>query len=126
MSDKNMALTKIQKINDEYFIEIPEHILDKLELKEGDNVDVKVENGNLVIRKLDLQPICKVLPTDYEFYGGEIVRDQYPAFDYHNCNDCKCFMQIEQDGYGICTKINSPRCGLLTQKYQAGFNCCEK
>lgn len=126
MSDKNMALTKIQKIDNNYFIEIPQNVLDELNLKENDNVSVTVEDGTIVIKKIDLISLCKILPTDYEFYGGEIVRDQYPTFEYGSCHECSYFMKLEQEEFGICTKINSPRVGLLTHKYQAGFNCCEK
>jgi formylmethanofuran dehydrogenase subunit D len=37
---------------DEYFIKIPDEYLEEMKLKEGDEVDVQVENGSIIVKKI--------------------------------------------------------------------------
>ena len=71
----------------------------------------------------------KVLSTDYEEYGGNVKRWQDPEKYYPDCSGgCKFFIELKGDlGYdwGVCSKPNAPRSGLLTWEHQAGFGCFE-
>lgn len=65
------------------------------------------------------------LPTDYTDYGGEIQRWADPDMDYPDCSSgCRHWQAIDAD-WGICTKLNSPRAGMLTFEHQAGYSCFE-
>jgi hypothetical protein len=74
--------------------------------------------------------VLKILPTDYEEYGGEVKRWADPQKDYPDCSrGCKHFVKLEGDlGYdwGVCSNPNSPRAGMLTWEHQTGVNCFEK
>jgi hypothetical protein len=72
----------------------------------------------------------KILPTDYEEYGGEVKRWADSQKDYPDCSrGCKHFVKLEGDlGYdwGVCSNPSSPRAGMLTWEHQTGVNCFEK
>lgn len=72
----------------------------------------------------------KVLPSDYEEYGGEIKRWADPNLSYPDCSSgCKFFVELNGDlgcDWGVCAKPKAPRSGLLTWEHQAGFCCFEK
>lgn len=69
------------------------------------------------------------LPTDYRDYGGEVERWSDPALAYPDCSSgCTHFAALEgQLGFdwGVCTKLDGPRFGLLTFEHQAGVGCFE-
>lgn len=71
----------------------------------------------------------KVLPTDYDEYGGEIKRWADPAKNYPDCScGCKFFVTLSEPysyDWGVCTNPNAPRKGMLTWEHIAGFNCFE-
>lgn len=68
--------------------------------------------------------VVRVLPTDYEEYGGEIKRWS-TSEDYPDCSSgCKWWIPIDND-WGVCNNVNSPRAGLLTFEHQAGKTCYE-
>ncbi len=73
--------------------------------------------------------ICKRLPTDYSDYGGEIKRWDYEGVDYPDCScGCRWFLPLEGDlgsDWGVCSKLDGPRAGLLTFEHQAGKGCFE-
>lgn len=74
--------------------------------------------------------VClKILPTDYDEYGGEIKRWADSNKNYPDCScGCKFFVELENQGadWGVCANPNSPRKGLLTWEHQAGFDCFEE
>lgn len=76
-----------------------------------------------------LLKVLKILPTDYEEYGGEIKRWADPEKDYPDCSrGCKHFVPLEGElkyDWGVCVKANSPRSGLLTWEHQTGVDCFE-
>lgn len=76
-----------------------------------------------------LLKVLKILPTDYEEYGGEIKRWSDPEKDYPDCSrGCKHFVPLEGElkyDWGVCAKPNSPRSGLLTWEHQTGVDCFE-
>lgn len=71
--------------------------------------------------------VClKILPTDYDEYGGEIKRWKDNDKNYPDCScGCKFFIGLENQSadWGVCANPNSPRKGLLTWEHQAGFDC---
>jgi hypothetical protein len=73
--------------------------------------------------------IVKILPTDYTDYGGEVERWK-DRDDYPDCScGCKWFAKLEGDlGYdwGVCTKVDSARAGMLTWEHQTGKDCFEQ
>ena len=73
--------------------------------------------------------ILKRLPTDYTDYGGEVERWKNNS-DYPDCScGCKYFLPLEGDlstDWGVCSKLGSPREGLLTWEHQAGKGCFER
>lgn len=103
----------------EIFIVLPQEALEAVGICEGTDVEVYSEHGNLVIRKRNLLPHCKVDSTDYEFYGGKSV-----AVDGCNrCETCSHFTPMNDTEYGICLRSGFPRDGLLTHKLQNGLTC---
>jgi hypothetical protein len=69
--------------------------------------------------------IVKILATDYVDYGGTVERWADNAA-YPDCScGCKHFWKLDSD-WGVCTKMNSPRAGLLTFEHQAGAGCYER
>lgn len=80
--------------------------------------------------KSHLFECLKILPSDYQEYGGEIKRWEDPEKDYPDCSrGCKFFIELNEPyrfDWGVCSKPNSPRAGLLTWEHQAGFGCFEK
>jgi hypothetical protein len=72
----------------------------------------------------------KILPTDYQEYGGEIKRWEKNELDYPDCSrGCKHFVPLEGNlgmDWGVCSKKDAPRVGLLTFEHQAGFDCFEQ
>ena len=83
---------------------------------------------------IDLWKTCKVLPSDYRDYGGEIIRWQDETIDYPDCScGCRFWIPLYDAGremwdtdWGVCANPDSPRAGLLTWEHQAGFNCFKK
>jgi hypothetical protein len=71
----------------------------------------------------------KILPTDYEEYGGEVKRWKDPEKNYPDCSSgCKFFVPLQEpfsNDWGVCANPNSSRKGLLTWEHQAGFDCFE-
>jgi antitoxin component of MazEF toxin-antitoxin module len=43
--------TKLERINNKLFLEIPESILNDLDISLNDEVSIRIENGNIVITK---------------------------------------------------------------------------
>lgn len=74
--------------------------------------------------------VLKILPTDYEEYGGEVKRWADLEKDYPDCSrGCKHFVELNGDlgnDWGVCSNSNSPRAGLLTWEHQTGVDCFEK
>jgi len=78
--------------------------------------------------------LLKILPSDYQDYGGEIERWKDPAVAYPDCScGCKWWVPLydnrrdDRDAdWGVCTNHTSPRAGLLTWEHQAGFKCFEQ
>lgn len=74
--------------------------------------------------------VLKILPTDYEEYGGEVKRWADPLKDYPDCSrGCKHFVPLKDElgnDWGVCSKKGSPREGLLTWEHQTGVDCFEK
>jgi hypothetical protein len=76
----------------------------------------------------------KILPSDYQDYGGEIERWKDGAVSYPDCSGgCKWwaplhdFMHNDADcDWGVCTNPHGPRRGLLTWEHQAGYKCFER
>lgn len=77
--------------------------------------------------KSDLFSVLKILPTDYQEYGGDIKRWEDPQKDYPDCSrGCKHFIPLEGElkyDWGVCSNKSSPRSGLLTWEHQAGLDC---
>lgn len=76
----------------------------------------------------DISGCLKILPTDYEEFGGETRRWRDPMLDYPDCSrGCRHFVRIEglEKSWGLCSNPKSPRKGLLTWERQAGFGCFE-
>jgi hypothetical protein len=71
----------------------------------------------------------KILPTDYEDYGGEVKRWKDPNLNYPDCSSgCSFFVELKGSlgfDWGVCSNPNGPRKGLLTWEHQAGFGCFE-
>jgi hypothetical protein len=71
----------------------------------------------------------KILPTDYQDYGGSVKRWEDSEKDYPDCSrGCKFFVPLKDNlgfDWGVCVKVNAPRAGLLTWEHQAGFGCFE-
>ncbi len=69
------------------------------------------------------------LQTDYRDYGGEIVRWETPEQAYPDCScGCRHFAALKGQlgaSWGVCTKLDGPRFGLLTFEHQAGMQCFE-
>ena len=78
---------------------------------------------------IDLFACLRVLPTDYDAYGGEVKRWSDPDVDYPDCSrGCKFFVPLADElryDWGVCSKSGAPRAGLLTWEHQAGFGCFE-
>lgn len=73
--------------------------------------------------KSKLRSVLKILPTDYDLYGGQVKRWDDPNKDYPDCSrGCKYAVKIDSD-WLVCTNPESPRAGLLTWEHQAGLNC---
>lgn len=72
-----------------------------------------------------LWSVVKLLPGDYDGYGGEVVRDTPERFGA-DCTTCKWFhplSDMENGGcwdldWGVCTNPESHRAGLLTWEHQ--------
>lgn len=66
-----------------------------------------------------------VLSTDYSDYGGDVIRWEHSDDSYPDCScNCKWFARIDED-WGICTKPDSYRSGMLTHEHQTGYFCFE-
>jgi hypothetical protein len=80
-----------------------------------------------------LWDILTKLPSDYKDYGGDIERWKYIDVNYPDCSSgCKHWRPLWDEpneyadaDWGICSKKDSPRAGLLTWEHQAGFGCFE-
>jgi hypothetical protein len=79
--------------------------------------------------KKDLFQCLRVLPTDYDTYGGDVHRWSDPELGYPDCSvGCKHFVPLVApytSDWGICSKRGAPRAGLLTFEHQAGQGCFE-
>ena len=77
----------------------------------------------------DLFACLKVLPTDYDGYGGQVKRWSDPEVDYPDCaSGCRFFVPLADElryDWGVCSKPGAPRAGLLTWEHQAGYGCFE-
>lgn len=78
---------------------------------------------------IDLFACLRVLPTDYDAYGGKVERWTDPDVGYPDCScGCKFFVPLADElryDWGVCSKPGTPRAGLLTWEHQAGFGCFE-
>lgn len=78
----------------------------------------------------DLFEVLKVLPTDYTDYGGKVERWADESVAYPDCSaGCRFFLQLAHphgSDWGVCTKKDAPRAGLLTWEHQAGLGCFER
>ena len=109
----------ISEVGGEVFIVLPQEALESVGISESTDVEVFSENGNLIIRKRNLLPHCRVDSTDYEFYGGKSVATD----NCNRCETCSHFSAMNDTDYGVCLRSNFPRDGLLTHKYQNGLTC---
>lgn len=82
-----------------------------------------------MINHKDLLKVMKVLPTDYSPWGTvERWQDDNKAYPDCSCG-CKYFVPLENNlgmDWGVCSKPDSPRSGLLTFEHQTGFECYEE
>jgi hypothetical protein len=80
--------------------------------------------------KENLCKSLKILPTDYEDYGGEVKRWKDPNLNYPDCSSgCRFFAELKGSlglDWGVCSNPNGPRKGMLTWEHQAGFGCFER
>ena len=57
---------------------------------------------------IDLFACLRVLPTDYDAYGGEVKRWSDPDVDYPDCSGgCKFFVPLADElryDWGVCSK----------------------
>jgi hypothetical protein len=75
----------------------------------------------------------RVLPSDYQDFGGGVERWKDSNKNYSDCSGgCRWWVpRHDEEGdhydydWGVCTKPNAPRTGLLTWEHQAGFECFE-
>lgn len=70
----------------------------------------------------------RVLPTDYTDYGGKVERWSKDDNDADCSWGCRhaAWLKGELGGdWCVCTKLGSPRAGLLTFEHQAGRGCFE-
>lgn len=78
---------------------------------------------------MDLFKCLRVLPTDYDSYGGEVERWKDPGLAYPDCScGCRHFLPLAGalgSDWGVCSRKDSPRAGFLTWEHQAGFGCFE-
>lgn len=88
------------------------------------------KDGNLIAdssHHKHLLSIMKVLPTDYDPWGN-VVRWENENLAYPDCSSCRFYAALEGGlgmDWGVCTRTESPRTGLLTFEHQAGFGCHE-
>ena len=77
----------------------------------------------------DLFQCLRVLPTDYDAYGGKVQRWADTDSAYPDCSaGCRFFVPLTDPyrfDWGVCSKSGSPRAGLLTWEHQAGYGCFE-
>lgn len=77
-----------------------------------------------------LLEVTKIIPTDYKEYGGTVERWEDENKSYPDCScGCKHYAKLEGNlgfDWGVCTKKDGPRVGLLTFEHQAGFSCYEE
>lgn len=77
---------------------------------------------------MNLFECLKILPTDYSEYGGDVKRWKKNDLDYPDCSTCSMLVKLKEpndNDWGVCSKKNAPRAGLLTWQRQAGFGCHE-
>lgn len=72
----------------------------------------------------------RILPSDYDEYGGEVKRWERNDLAYPDCSSgCRHFVLLDGKlgaDWGVCSNPKSPRKGLLTWEHQAGFGCFEE
>lgn len=84
----------------------------------------------------DRDPLWDILvrlPTDYQDYGGNVERWGLAHESYPDCSGgCRHWRPLwdaateyADADWGICTRRDGPRAGLLTWEHQAGFGCFE-
>jgi hypothetical protein len=84
-------------------------------------------------RHAALAMACRILPTDYHFFGGDVVRWRSENAVHADCSGgCRWWHPLHDpdsgwgDGdWGVCGNPRSRRCGMLTFEHQAGFGCFE-
>jgi AbrB family looped-hinge helix DNA binding protein len=65
----------IVKVTRNSQITIPKEIRDKVGIKEGDRVEVSIEDDKVVMRKVELEDITDFLPRDFEEVVAKIRKD---------------------------------------------------
>ena len=77
----------------------------------------------------NLHKLLKILPTDYECFGGKVKRWENPNEEYPDCScGCKYFIKLREclgNDWGLCANPKSPRKGLLTWEHMSGYKCFE-
>jgi hypothetical protein len=80
-----------------------------------------------------LWSVVKILPSDYDAYGGKEVRWADAMRGFPDCSaGCRHFRRLmseqeefQDSDWGVCCNPKSPRAGLLTFEHQAGLDCFE-
>ena len=70
MSSKFITTVQIDADTEDYYIEIPDHILNTLKWKEGDEICWSVKEGKIILTKITNSSSIKEEPTmsDYDWY----------------------------------------------------------
>jgi hypothetical protein len=84
-------------------------------------------------RQHALLAACRILPSDYTDYGGDIVRWEKACGACSDCSSgCRWFEPLHDlrtggsdCDWGVCANPRSARCGMLTWEHQAGHGCFE-
>lgn len=80
------------------------------------------------MEKNSLFGVLRILPSDYDEFGGQVKKWSDPNKNYPDCSTCKHFINLRDcvgNDWGICVNSQSPRKGLLTWQSMAGFECHE-
>ena len=83
MSSKFITEVKQYADTEDYYIEIPDHILNTLKWKEGDEICWSVKEGKIILTKIKDTGSTKEEPTiaDYDYYTSESEGKEYKDFD---------------------------------------------
>ena len=78
-------ITEVQQYADteDYYIEIPNHILKTLNWQEGDELCWSISQGKIILTKIKDTSSTKEEPTiaDYDYYTSESEGKEYKDFD---------------------------------------------